>query len=198
MSEVVIVKYNAGNVQSVQNALGRLGVQATWTDHPEIIRSARRVIFPGVGEASSAMEHLKERDLDVLIRNLEQPILGICLGLQLFCKHSEENDTTCLGIFDVPVRKFDNQTTGLKVPHMGWNTLVDLQGPLFKDVPAGSYAYFVHSYFAEQSSASVATTGYGGPFSAAIQRDNFYAVQFHPEKSGEIGQRILSNFLKIK
>lgn len=198
MSEVVIVKYNAGNVQSVQNALGRLGVQATWTDHPEIIRSARRVIFPGVGEASSAMEHLRERGLDMLIRNLEQPVLGICLGLQLFCKHSEENDTTCLGIFDVKVRKFDNQTTGLKVPHMGWNTLKDLQGPLFKDISAGGYAYFVHSYFAEQSSASVATTEYGGPFSAAIQCDNFYAVQFHPEKSGEIGHRILSNFLKIK
>ncbi len=198
MSKIAIVKYNAGNVQSVLHALERLGETAIWTDDPEEIRRADRVIFPGVGEASSAMEHLRERGLDEVIRDLKQPVLGICLGLQLFCHHSEENDTDCLGIFDVAVRKFSSGADRLKVPHMGWNTLENLQGPLFDGVPEGSYAYFVHSYFAEKNQATMATTTYGVPFSAALQRDNFYAVQFHPEKSGATGQRILDNFLKIK
>lgn len=197
MSQIVIVKYNAGNVQSVLFALQRLGKTALWTEDPEQISRAERVIFPGVGEASSAMRHLKERGLDEVIRQLQQPVLGICLGLQLFCRHSEENDTECLGIFDEQVRKFRSEPNRLKVPHMGWNTLHEVQGPLFEGVPDGSYAYFVHSYFAEKSADTVATTMYGLPFSAALQRDNFYAVQFHPEKSGETGQRILHNFLNI-
>ena len=222
MSEIAIVKYNAGNVQSVLYALERLGKTAVWTDDPDIIRNATKVIFPGVGEASSAMLHLRERGLDALIRDLKQPVLGICLGLQLFCSHSEENDTDCMGIFDVEVKKFssdqarlkgvahlNNQFEGqtlnlgvphlqLKVPHMGWNTLQDLRGPLFEGISPGEYVYFVHSFFAENNEAAVATTEYGVPFASALQRDNFYAVQFHPEKSGETGQRILHNFLNIK
>lgn len=198
MSKIAIVKYNAGNVQSVLHALERLGETAIWTDDPGEICQAERVIFPGVGEASSAMQYLRERGLDEVIRSLQQPVLGICLGLQLFCRHSEENDTDCLGIFDVAVRKFSSDEVQLKVPHMGWNTLHHLQGPLFEGVPTGSYAYFVHSFFAEKHGDTVATTEYGEPFSAALQRDNFFAVQFHPEKSSAIGQQILSNFLKIK
>jgi len=198
MSEIAIIKYNAGNVQSVLHALERLGKTAIWTDDPEEIRQAERVIFPGVGEASTAMRHLQERGLDQVIRALQQPVLGICLGLQLFCRHSEENDTACLGIFDVDVRKFNAEAERLKVPHIGWNTLQDFRGPLFEGVPESSFVYFVHSYFAEKTMDTVATTEYGKPFAAALQRDNFYAVQFHPEKSGETGDRILDNFLKIK
>jgi len=198
MSEIAIIKYNAGNVQSVLHALERLGKTAIWTDDPEKIRQAERVIFPGVGEASTAMRHLQERGLDQVIRALQQPVLGICLGLQLFCRHSEENDTACLGIFDVDVRKFNAGAERLKVPHIGWNTLQDFRGPLFEGVPESSFVYFVHSYFAEKTVDAVATTEYGKPFAAALQRDNFYAVQFHPEKSGETGDRILDNFLKIK
>ena len=198
MSEIAIIKYNAGNVQSVLHALERLGKTAIWTDDPEKIRQAERVIFPGVGEASTAMRHLQERGLDQVIRALQQPVLGICLGLQLFCRHSEENDTACLGIFDVDVRKFNAGAERLKVPHIGWNTLQDFRGPLFEGVPESSFVYFVHSYFAEKTMDTVATTEYGKPFAAALQRDNFYAVQFHPEKSGETGDRILDNFLKIK
>ncbi len=195
--KVAIVKYNAGNVQSVRFALRRLGVEATWTDDPAALRDADKVIFPGVGEASSAMRYLRERGLDVLIRSLEQPVLGICLGLQLFCTHSEENDTACLGIFDTEVRLFSG-TDGLKVPHMGWNKLFHLRGPLFTGVAEESFAYFVHSYYAEANSAAIALAEYGVTFSAALQHDNFYAVQFHPEKSGPTGQQILDNFLKIR
>jgi len=191
---IAIVKYNAGNVQSVQFALERLGQQAVWTDDPKLLRRADRVIFPGVGEASSAMRYLRERGLDKVIISLEQPVLGICLGLQLFCRHTEEGDTPCLGIFDVEVRKFKAKD-GLKVPHMGWNTLDQVRGPLFEGVEADNSFYFVHSYYAEISPETAALTNYGVPFSAALQRDNFYAVQFHPEKSGLIGQRILQNFL---
>lgn len=197
MSKTVLIKYNAGNVQSVLHALERLGVTALWTNDPKEIRQADRVIFPGVGEASSAMRHLRERGLDEVIRELNQPVLGICLGLQLFCRHSEENNTDCLGIFDVPVRKFSAGMDQLKVPHMGWNTVQELNGPLFEGIPERSYVYFVHSYFAEKAADTVAITEYGAPFSAALQRDNFYAVQFHPEKSGVSGQQILHNFLKI-
>ena len=195
--KVAIVKYNAGNVQSVRFALKRLGVQAVWTDDPDTLRSADKVIFPGVGEASSAMQYLRERELDALIGSLRQPVLGICLGLQLFCRHSEENDTPCLGLFDVPVRRFDG-AGGLKVPHIGWNKLLHLRGPLFAGVEAESFVYFVHSYYAEESPLAAALTDYGALFSAALQRDNFFAVQFHPEKSGPVGQQILDNFLKIK
>jgi len=193
---VAIVKYNAGNVQSVRFALERLGVEALWTDDPVALQSATKVIFPGVGEASSAMRYLRAKGLDQTLLGLKQPVLGICLGLQLFCRHSEENDTDCLGIFDVNVYKFPAAPL-LKVPHMGWNTLHDLKGPLFEGLEAGDYAYFVHSYCADLSPHTAAECNYGVPFSAALQRDNFYAVQFHPEKSGEIGSRILKNFLNL-
>lgn len=192
---VAIVKYNAGNIRSVQFALQRLGVEALWTDEPAALRAADKVIFPGVGEASSAMQYLRERGLDAVLRGLRQPVLGICLGLQLFCRHSEEGDTSCLGIFDAEVRRF--RSPGLKVPHIGWNTLSKLRGPLFEGVQDENYVYFVHSFYAETHPAMVAQTDYGVLFSAALQRDNFYAVQFHPEKSGELGQRILKNFLKL-
>ncbi len=196
-----VVKYNAGNIQSVLFALERLGAEAIWTDDPDTLRQADRVIFPGVGEASSAMHYLRERGLDAVIRSLEQPVLGICLGLQLFCRHSEEQNTDCLGIFDLAVRRFPPPAAGannpLKVPHMGWNTLRDLRSPLFTGLEQGEYVYFVHSYFAEHSPEAIATTDYGLAYSAALQRDNFYAVQFHPEKSGTAGLRILQNFLTI-
>ena len=193
-----IVKYNAGNIRSVLFALERLDQPAIWTDDPDTLRSADRVIFPGVGEASSAMRYLRERGLDEVIRSLQQPVLGICLGLQLFCRHSEEGDTDCLGIFDVTVKKFNAPSAlNLKVPHMGWNTLSDLRGPLFEGVQPDAYCYFVHSFFAEMGRDATAVCDYGGSFSAALQRDNFYAVQFHPEKSGATGQRILQNFLTV-
>ncbi|MEO6038393.1 MAG: imidazole glycerol phosphate synthase subunit HisH [Saprospiraceae bacterium] len=198
---IAVVKYNAGNIQSVLFALERLGTEAIWTDDPEQLRRADRVIFPGVGEASSAMHYLRERGLDTVLRSLRQPVLGICLGLQLFCRHSEEQDTDCLGIFDLAVRRFPAPAAAaadpLKVPHMGWNKLLDLKGPLFTGIEEGEFVYFVHSFYAEPSPEAVATTDYGRPFSAALQRDNFYAVQFHPEKSGLAGQRILQNFLEI-
>jgi imidazole glycerol-phosphate synthase subunit HisH len=191
-----ILKYNAGNVQSVQFALERLGEKTIWTDDPLILQAADRVIFPGVGEASSAMRYLKQTDLVEIIPMLKQPVLGICLGLQLFCRESEENNTVCLGIFDVPVLKF--QTDKFKVPHIGWNTITGLQNPLFEGIKEQSYVYFVHGYYAQLSSNTIAMGDYCQPFSAALQRDNFYAVQFHPEKSGELGARILQNFLKIE
>lgn len=195
-----IVKYNAGNVQSVLFALERLGEKAIWTDEPNLLRGAARVIFPGVGEASSAMRYLRERGLDVLLRSLQQPVLGICLGLQLFCRHSEENDTTCIGIFDAHVRRFNGAAAQppLKVPHIGWNNLSHLRGALFDGLEENSFVYFVHSYYAEENPAATARAEYGAKFSAALQRDNFHAVQFHPEKSGAVGHKILSNFLKIK
>ncbi|MEI6409668.1 MAG: imidazole glycerol phosphate synthase subunit HisH [Bacteroidota bacterium] len=194
--KVVIVKYNAGNVQSVRFALERLGVQAAWTDDPEEIRQADRVIFPGVGEASSAMEYLNATGLSKVIAGLSQPVLGICLGLQLFCKHSEEGNTDCLNIVDVQVRKFQSVKT-LKVPHIGWNTVENLQGPLFKGIEPDTRFYFVHSFYAEASPFTTASTEYGLNFSAAMQRDNFFAVQFHPEKSGPAGSLLLQNFLSL-
>jgi glutamine amidotransferase len=197
MSKIAVLKYNAGNIQSVLFALERLGKTADWTDDPETIRRADHVIFPGVGEASSAMQHLRARGLDEVIRSLEQPVLGICLGLQLFCRHSEENDTPCLGIFDVNVLKFKPASSHIKVPHMGWNTVDELQSPLFNNIREGSHLYFVHSYFAETSTQTCATTNYSLPFSAALQHNNFYAVQFHPEKSGAPGQQLLQNFLAL-
>ncbi len=193
---VAVLKYNAGNVQSVLFALERLGVQAVWTDDPATLQAADKVIFPGQGEAASAMHYLQERGLDEVIRTLQQPVLGICIGLQLFCRHSEENDTDCLGIFDTTVRKFSG-TGGLKVPQMGWNQLIAPQGPLFEGIPEGSFVYFVHSYYAEKSAQATVLTEYGELFSAGLQHNNFHAVQFHPEKSGPLGQRILQNFLHL-
>jgi imidazole glycerol-phosphate synthase subunit HisH len=195
---IAVLKYNAGNVQSVLFALERLGIDAVWSDDPDVLYKADKVIFPGDGEASSTMRYLQEHGLDEVIRVLRQPVFGICIGQQLFCAHSEENDTRCLGINPVQVRRFDQRANPqLKVPHMGWNTIRDLKGPLFRGIPEDSYVYFVHSYYAEMSEDTIATADYGLPFSAALQRDNFFAVQFHTEKSGETGQKILQNFLNL-
>ena len=192
--KVAVIKYNAGNIQSVRIALERLSLTPKVTDDPDIITRSDKVIFPGVGEASSAMEYLKERDLDQLLLNLKIPVLGICLGLQLMCHHSEENDTECLGIFDTTVRRFP---PGDKVPHMGWNTVCNLKGALFKDIPENSFVYFVHSYFAEMIPTVIASTNYILDFACALEKDNYFAVQFHPEKSGLIGEKILKNFLEL-
>ena len=195
---VVIVKYNAGNIQSVQYALERIGASALVTDDHELIRSADKVIFPGVGEASTAMHYLQSRSLDVLLKGLQQPVLGICLGMQLMCKHSEENDTDCMDIFDEQVKLFQpEKSAGLKVPQIGWNTIRDLSTPLFKDVPENSFCYFVHGYYASKGEHTIATTDYVQPYSAALHRDNFYGVQFHPEKSAAVGEQILKNFLTL-
>ena len=191
---VVIVNYNAGNVQSVTYALNRLGVDPVLSDDPSVIQSADKVIFPGVGEASTAMNFLRQKGLTDLIKSLKQPVFGVCLGLQLMCKHSEENNTDCLGIFDIEVKKFEPK---LKVPQMGWNTLTEMKGNLFEQLGAEAYVYFVHSYYAELSEYTTAVTDYINPFSAALQKDNFYALQAHPEKSGKVGEQILKNFLAL-
>lgn len=193
--KVVIIKYNAGNIRSVSFALERLGVQVMVTDDIREIQSADKVIFPGVGEASSAMAYLKERNLDKVIVSLKQPVLGICLGMQLLCNYSEENDTACLGVFDIPVKRFNG--TNQKVPHVGWNDISQIRSSLFKNVEENSYCYFVHSYYVESHAFSIATTNYIGPFCAAMKKDNFYAVQFHPEKSAVAGEQIIKNFLSI-
>lgn len=191
---VAIIRYNAGNIRSVVHALRRLGIDPTVTDDIPTLRSADRVIFPGVGEASSAMAYLRSRELDRLIPSLQQPVLGICLGQQLMCQHSQENDTQCLGVFPGIVRQFPPED---KVPHIGWNCIEGLSGPLFDGVPEGSYVYFVHGFYAETGVLTTATSNYIRPFSAAMGSDNFHAVQFHPEKSGEVGALILNNFLKL-
>jgi len=191
---IAIVKYNAGNVRSVENALHRLGFDPVVTDNPDTLQAASKVIFPGVGEAATAMTYLRENGLDDVLINLQQPFLGICLGMQLMCSHSQEGNTDCLGIFPEKVKRF---SAAEKVPHMGWNEIENMSGPLFKGLPVGSDVYFVHSYFAEVGSDCIATTRYGSPFAAGMARDNFYALQFHPEKSGGLGQRILENFLKL-
>lgn len=191
---IAIIKYNAGNIQSVQNALNRLGYQSVITDDKETILSAEKVIFPGVGEASTAMQYLKERGLDEVITSITQPFLGICLGLQLMCKSTEEGNTNCLGIFDTVVKLFPPKE---KVPHMGWNSFEQLDGQLFKDVQATDDVYYVHSYFAEKCNNTIATCNYIKPFSAALQKDNFYATQFHPEKSAGVGEQILKNFCTL-
>lgn len=191
---IAIVKYNAGNIRSVQNALNRLGCQSVISDDATVLQQAEKVIFPGVGEAQSAMEYLRARNLDEVIKNLTQPVLGICLGLQLLCQHSEEGNVECLGVFDAKVRKFTNEEI---VPHMGWNNLTDLKTPLFNQVKEDADVYFVHSYYAEQTSQTIATCDYIQPFSAALAKDNFYATQFHPEKSAAIGAQILKNFLEL-
>jgi glutamine amidotransferase len=191
---IAILKYNAGNIRSVSNALTRLGYESIITDDPEEIINARKVIFPGVGEASSAMRYLRERELDKTIISLKQPVLGICLGLQLMCRHSEENNTECLGIFDASVKLFPPME---KIPHMGWNNFLTKKGDLFNGVSPDDDVYFVHSYYAEISSCTIATCDYILPFSSAMQKNNFYATQFHPEKSATVGEKILQNFLKL-
>ena len=198
MMDTVVIKYNAGNLRSVEFALSRLGINPIFSDEAETILQAQRIIFPGVGEASSAMKYLRERQLDEVILAAKQPFLGICLGMQLMCRYSEENDTTCLGIFDEPVNKFNPVDPILKVPQIGWNTIADLKTPLFTDVPEESYCYFVHGYYASKGEHTIATTDYGGLYSAALNKANYYGVQFHPEKSADVGQKIIENFLKIK
>lgn len=197
---VVIIKYNAGNIMSVDYALRRLAITPQVTDDHDLIRAADRVIFPGVGEASTTMQYLRKRRLDQLIPDLKQPVLGICLGLQLMCRASEEGNTACMGIFSETVKKFKpqaDQTVPLKVPHMGWNTLHALCSPLFTGIAERTYAYFVHSYYVPEGPETIARCDYITPFSAALQRDNFYATQFHPEKSGNPGSQILKNFLEL-
>jgi len=220
--KVVIIKYNAGNVQSVLFALERIGVKGILSDHPQEIISADKVIFPGVGEASSAMKYLKEKKLDEVIKNLKQPTLGICLGMQLMCKHSEEGNTDCLGIFPLEVKKLapalpekvgmethnlslsrrdsferEKGKEKFKVPQIGWNTIFDLKGKLFDDIKENQYVYFVHAYYAEKGNDAIAKTNYILEYSSALQKNNFYGVQFHPEKSSDAGQKILENFLNL-
>jgi glutamine amidotransferase len=192
--DIVIIQYNAGNILSVQHALKRIGVDSIVSGDHSRIRNADKVIFPGVGEAGSTMTFLRERKLDILLKELTQPVLGICLGLQLMCTHSEEGNTNCIDLFPVKVKKFPPKD---KVPHMGWNSVHDLKGRLFKGIPEKSYLYFVHSYYAELSEETTATCNYILPFSAAIEYKNYLATQFHPEKSGETGQSILKNFLEL-
>lgn len=192
---VAILKYNGGNTVSVANAIHRLGAESAVTDSVEIINSADKVIIPGVGEASSAMESLRLGGLSNVVRELCQPVLGVCLGMQLLCSHSEENDTDCLGILPDRVVKF--RESGIKVPHTGWNTVRALSSPLFEGVDEGSFMYFVHSYYVQEGPATIAATEYGALFAAAIAKGNFYGVQFHPEKSGDAGAMVLENFLKL-
>jgi imidazole glycerol-phosphate synthase subunit HisH len=191
---IAIIKYNAGNITSVQNALNRLGYESIITDDEAAIRKADKVIFPGVGEASTAIQYLKERKLDVLIKSLTQPVLGICLGQQLMCSFSEENNTTCLGIFDSTVKLFP--PTEL-VPHMGWNNIEASNSGLFKGISIEDNFYFVHSYYATICENTIATCNYILSFGAAMQKDNFYSTQFHPEKSADVGEKVLRNFLEI-
>jgi len=195
--KVVIIKYNAGNICSVDYALKRLGVDAEISADPAVIRSADKVIFPGVGEAETTMEHLKATGLDKLIKELKQPVLGICLGMQLMCSHSEEGNADCLGIFDIDVKKFQPTRHEDKVPHMGWNTLTNTNSDLFKGFDKEEFVYFVHSFYVPLNEFTAATTNYILPYSSALHKDNFYATQFHPEKSGAVGERILKNFIEL-
>lgn len=196
-NETVIIKYNAGNIQSVLFAMERIGQQAVVTDNEKRIRDAARVIFPGVGEASTAMTYLRERGLDKLLLDLNQPVLGICLGMQLMCRFSEENNTECLGIFDEDVKRFQPETSGFKVPQIGWNKVSEMKSPLFEGIPNDTYFYFVHSYFAAKGSDTIGVTDYVQPYSAALHRNNFYGVQFHPEKSATAGEQLLNNFMQL-
>ncbi len=191
---IAILKYNAGNIRSVQNAVSRLGFESIITDKPDEILAADKVIFPGVGEASTAMKYLKDRELDKLIRQIQSPLLGICLGQQLLCRHSEEGDTDCIGIFETFVKKFPPND---KVPHIGWNNIYDYKSQLFNNLTLNSDVYFVHSYYAEICVETAALSNYILPFSAALYKNNFYATQFHPEKSAMVGETILRNFLTL-
>ena len=192
---VAIVKYNAGNVYSVVNALKRLGIEPLLTDNAEELMKADRVLFPGQGEARGAMEYLKTRRLDEVIRSLQQPVLGICVGQQLLCRHSEEGDVDCIGVFDAEVKRFQPEKHEEKVPCMGWNRLYDTKSPLMQGIEGG-YVYFVHSYYVPLCKETIATADYIQPYSAAMHKDNFYACQFHPEKSGKVGEQIIKNFLE--
>ncbi|MBP5502659.1 MAG: imidazole glycerol phosphate synthase subunit HisH [Bacteroidales bacterium] len=194
--KIAIIDYKAGNIKSVEAALKRFGCNTTLTKDPQIITAADKVVFPGVGHAGAALEALHAAGLDTLIPALKQPVLGICLGMQMMCRHSEEGDTPCLGIFDAEVVKF-RPNNGEKIPHMGWNQISALKSPLFEGIPEGSFMYFVHSYMVPVFEHTAAQCGYAQDFSAAIARDNFYGCQFHPEKSGNIGLQILENFIKL-
>lgn len=199
--KVSIVKYNAGNIFSVINAVKRLGVEPLWTDDPAELMSSDKVIFPGQGEAKNAMEYLRERNLDKVIADLKQPVLGICIGQQLLCQHSEEGDTDCIGIFPIQVKRFQPNVHEEKVPCMGWNSLelcgTDGVSPLFKGLGEKDFVYFVHSYYCELCEHTIAKADYIQPYSAALQKDNFFATQFHPEKSGWVGDKIIKNFIEL-
>lgn len=195
--EVAIIKYNAGNIYSVSYALKRLGIEATITADPELLHKADKVIFPGVGEAQTTMEYLKEHKLDSIIKDLKQPVLGICLGMQLMCRYSEEGNADCLGIFNTDVKRFIPQKHEDKVPHMGWNTITNTKEGLFNKQLENQFVYFVHSFYVPVNEFTAATTDYIHPFSASLHKDNFYATQFHPEKSGQVGEVILNNFLNL-
>ena len=194
---VAIVKYNAGNIGSVVNAVRRLGIEPVLTDVAEEIAGADRVIFPGQGEAKSTMAYLRAHGLDEVIVGLRQPVLGICIGMQLLCRHSEEQDTDCLGVFDVDVRRFVPQAHADKVPQMGWNTVEDTKTELFRGFERPEFVYFIHSFYVPRCEWTIATTDYIQPYSSALHKDNFYATQFHPEKSGAVGERILRNFIEL-
>jgi len=194
---VAIIKYNAGNIYSVDYALRRIGITPVITDDRAVLQSADKVIFPGQGEARHTMEYLRKYDLDSLIKGLKQPVLGICIGMQLMCAHSEEGDTECLGIFDASVVKFERQHKGEKIPHMGWNSIYNLKTPLFPPKLEDEYVYFVHSYYVPCNDYSIADCNYIQPFCAAMRQDNFYATQFHPEKSGSVGECILRHFIEL-
>lgn len=195
--KVAVIKYNAGNICSVDYALKRLGVEAVITADEAVLRAADKVIFPGVGEAETTMNFLRADGMDKLIKELTQPVLGICLGMQLMCHHSEEGDVDCLGIFDADVKRFVSLKHEEKVPHMGWNTVKQTNSELFKGFVHEEYVYFVHSYYVPLNDCTAAVTDYILPFSSALHKDNFYATQFHPEKSGSVGERILQNFLTL-
>ena len=196
--DVAIVKYNAGNIGSVENAVRRMGIEPVVTDDVEKIQGADRVIFPGQGEAHSTMAYLKAHRLDEVIVGLKQPVLGICIGMQLLCRHSEEQDTDCLGVFDVDVKRFMPQRHEDKVPQMGWNTIEQTKSELFKGFEKPEFVYFIHSFYVPTCEWTIATTDYIQPYSSALHKDNFYATQFHPEKSGSVGERILTNFITMR
>ena len=195
---IAIIDYDTGNLRSVCNALDRIGAEYVLTDDPKVIAQADRVLLPGVGEASSAMQKLQERGLCDVIKSLKVPVLGICIGMQLMCRHSQEGDVDCLGIFDADVCRFEpDLAAGVKVPHMGWNAVTDLKTGLFEGLEDGEFVYFVHSYAASVCEDSIAVSDNGRKFSAAMRRGNFYGAQFHPEKSGDVGERILRNFMNL-
>ncbi|WP_185855676.1 imidazole glycerol phosphate synthase subunit HisH [Blattabacterium cuenoti] len=195
--ETVIIKYPAGNVQSILFSLERIGIKAIVTDSEKSIENAKRIILPGVGEANFAMNHLKKKKLDILLYNLKKPVLGICLGMQLLCNYSEESNTKCIGIFDTSVKKFKSNNKEYKIPQIGWNTIHSLKGPLFDNIQDGSYQYFVHGYYVPLGKYTISETEYIVTYSSALQKKNFYAVQFHPEKSSYVGHKILENFIKL-